>query len=377
MRFFSFIRLFSIIYKEFIQMKRDRVTFVMIVGIPLLQLILFGFAINSNPKNLPTAIVTSDNSTFTRTLIAALQNTEYFNIINNNASESEAERYLSRTIARFIISIPQNFTHDLIRGKQPSILITADATDPMAVANAFGALSTLGNFVYNYNLGEGLRQLIPTKQPFNIIVHAKYNPEEINAYFSVPGLLGVVLTSTMVMITSLAITREYERGTMESLLAMPVKAIEVLIGKIVPYILVGYIQISLIILIGIFLFHIPAEGNIVLLFFATFPFIVANLAVGVTLSTIARNQLQAVQMSFFFFLPSLLLSGFMFPIQGMPQWAQYIGYSLPLSHYLIIVRGIMLKGNDLFDIWPQIWPILIFMVVAISLGAVRYRKTLD
>lgn len=377
MRAFSFRRLASIISKEFVQMRRDRLTFAMMIVIPVVQLILFGYAINSNPKHLHTVIINGDISPMTRSFVAALQNSNYFQIVDPNANEQEAARRLQVGDIKFIIKIPPNFTHDLIRGKKPNILVTADATDPILTANSISSIRQMTAHALDLDFDHGLSYLKGTKPSFDVIVHSEYNPEIINDYYTVPGLMGTILTMTMVMITSLAITREFERGTMETLLAMPVKPIEVLLGKITPYILVGYTQQLIVIMAGILLFNVPFEGSYFLLIFATLFFITANLSVGITFSTLARNQLQAMQMAFFFFLPSMLLSGFMFPVQGMPHWAQMIAETLPLKHFLVIVRGILLKGNTFPLIWPEIWPILLFMLGALTIALIRYRRTLD
>lgn len=370
-------RLGAMIYKEFIQMWRDRMTFALMIGMPLLQLTLFGYAINTNPRHLPTVVISADMSPLTRTFIAGLQNTKYFKITNPNITEQAAETAMARGQTQFIIKIPANFSRDLIHGDKPNLLVVADASDPSAVGSATNALQGLATQVFNRDLSRGLSYLLPSDPPFNLIMQQRYNPEAISQYNIVPGLMGVVLTMTMVMVTSLAITRERERGTMESLLATPVRPVEVMIGKITPYIMVGYIQQLLIIIVSIFLFQVPHEGNILLLLILTFPFITANLAVGLTFSTIAQNQLQAVQMSFFFFLPSLLLSGFMFPFYGMPVWAQSLGQLLPLTHFLRIVRGDMLKGNGILNMWHDLWPIFLFVLVALTMAVIRYRETLD
>ncbi len=373
----SWQRLKAVIVKEFIQMRRDRLTFAMMIGLPIIQLILFGFAINTNPKYLPTAIVNADQMPLTRAFVSGIQNTGYFQVKNANVTQKEAEKMLARGQVQFVVEIPLYFSRDMIRGKRPDLLVIADATDPVATGNAIGALSNLATMVFNRELSYGLRYLIPGQEPFNLVIQQRYNPESISQYNIVPGLMGVVLTMTMVMITSLAITRERERGTMENLLATPVRPIEVMIGKIIPYIMVGYVQQILIILAGILIFNVPHEGNILLLLIATLPFIFANLAVGLTFSTIAKNQLQAVQMTFFFFLPSMLLSGFMFPFHGMPVWAQAIGNCLPLTHFLNIVRGILLKGNGVGDIVYQIWPLLLFIAIVMTIAVYRYKETVD
>ncbi|MBI5571653.1 MAG: ABC transporter permease [Desulfomonile tiedjei] len=374
---FSPARFWAMVVKEFVQMRRDRLTFAMMVGIPLLQLILFGYAINSDPRHLPTAVILADNGRQGRTLLNAMQNTTYFDFVRQFKTESEGHEALARGDVQFVINIPENFTRDLLRGDRPSILVEADATDPGTTSNAIGSLNVLLNTALQNDLKGPLAFLAGTPGPIDLRVHALYNPEAITQYNIVPGLIGVVLTMTMVMITALAITRERESGTMENLLSMPVRPLEVLIGKIIPYILVGYIQIGLILFAAHFLFRVPMAGSLPLLLIITFVFIIANLAMGVTFSTVAENQRQAIQMGFFFFLPNILLSGFAFSFRGMPDWAQAIGELLPLTHFLRIVRGILLKGNGLAEVAPEIWPIALFTVVALAIGVKRYRQTLD
>jgi len=376
-RRFTFHRLWAIVLKEFIQMKRDRVTFGMMVGIPLMQLLLFGFAINTDPKHLPTAIRSADQGPFARTLVAALKQSGYFNLVHESASEAETQRLLQLGEAQFIINIPEDFSRRLLRGERPTVLIEADATDPAATGPSVSAVRAIAETVLDRDLTGPLARLRAKSGPVEFLIHAHYNPENITQFNVVPGLMGVVLTMTMVVITALAITRERERGTMENLLATPVRPFEVMVGKILPYIAVGYIQVTLILLAAHFFFHVPLVGSLPLLYTVSLLFIAANLAVGITFSTLAQNQLQAVQMAFFFFLPSILLSGFMFPFRGMPEWAQWIGACLPNTHFLRIVRGILLKGNGLAEIAPELWPLTLFLVVAMSIGVKRYRQTLD
>jgi ABC-2 type transport system permease protein len=376
-RIFSPSRFWAIVVKEFIQMRRDRITFGMMIGIPLIQLILFGFAINADPKHLPTAVLLADYGPQGRTLLQAIKNSDYFEFVRQVASEQEADEILARGDVQFVVNIPQNFSREVLRGDKPAILVEADATDPAATSNAIGSLRVLITTALQQDLKGSLAYLARGTDPIDLRIHARYNPEAITQYNIVPGLMGVVLTMTMVMITGLAITRERERGTMENLLSMPTRPFEVMIGKVLPYILVGYIQVVLILLAAHLLFHVPVYGNVLLLFLTALFFITANLAMGITFSTLAQNQLQAVQLSFFFFLPSLLLSGFMFPFRGMPQWAQTIGEILPLTHFLRIVRGIMLKGNGFEEVVLQLWQIGLFAVVALAIGVKRYRQTLD
>jgi ABC-2 type transport system permease protein len=374
---FSFHRFWAIVLKEFIQMKRDRVTFAMMVGIPLMQLMLFGYAINSDPKHLPTAIRSADQGPFARTFVAALKQSKYFTFVQEAATEEETHRLLQLGDVQFVINIPEDFSRKLLRGERPTILVEADATDPAATGPALSAVKTLAATVLDRDLPGPVARLHGTPGPIDIRVHAHYNPENITQYNVVPGLMGVVLTMTMVVITALAITRERERGTMENLLATPVRPFEVMVGKILPYIAVGYIQLTIILLAARFLFDVPMVGNLGLVYAAALLFIAANLAVGITFSSIAQNQLQAVQMAFFFFLPSILLSGFMFPFRGMPVWAQWIGSCLPNTHFLRIIRGILLKGNGVVEILPELWPLALFLVIAMTVGVRRYRQTLD
>lgn len=376
-QWFSWLRLFAVMVKEFIQMKRDRATLAMIIGIPFMQVVLFGFAINNDPKHLVTGVIFADDSRFVRSFVNGMANSQYFDIKKQVSSEREGEELLAKGAVQFILNVPQNFTTKLLRGERPTLLLEADATDPAATGNAIAAFNTLGQTVFQYDFVGNLSYLQNDPPAVNLMVHAKYNPAAITQYNIVTGLLGIVLTMTMTMITAIAITRERDRGTMESLLASPLKPLEIMIGKIVPYIIVGYAQISLIIIVAKILFHVPIEGNLLLLFSLALPFIAANLAVGITISTLAKNPLQAVQMTVFFFLPSILLSGFMFPFRGMPVWAQTVGEVLPLTHFLRIVRGILLKGNGINIVWEQIWPILIFLCIVMTLGVLRFRQTLD
>ncbi len=374
---FNIHRFAAIVVKEFIQMRRDRLTFGMMVGIPMIQLILFGFAINSNPTKLPTAILCADQSVFSRTLTTAVKNCDYFLFTHEARNEAEARSLLQRGEVQFVLCIPEDFSRKLLRGERPSTLLEADATDPAATGGAVAAMTELVRHSLDRDLQGPLRHLIARPAPVDLRVHRHYNPEIITQYNIVPGLIGVVLTMTMVIITALAITRERERGTMENLLSTPARPAEVMLGKLVPYILVGYIQVALVLCAARFIFHVPLTGSLFLLTCVMLVFIAANLAVGITFSTVAHNQLQAMQMSFFFLLPSILLSGFMFPFRGMPLWAQCIGEVLPLTHFLRIVRGILLKGTGLAEILPELWPLVLFLVVVMGVGIKRYRQTLD
>jgi len=374
---FSFGRFVAILVKEFIQIRRDRLTFAMMFGIPILQLTLFGYAINSDPKHLPTAIRVADQTPFARSLVRALENSDYFRIVREAASEAETDWLLETGAVQFVLHIPTDFGRDLMRGERPSVLLEVDATDPVATGTALSAIGALNRRALDHDLTGGLAELAAVPPPFELLVQRRYNPEGITRYNIVPGLLGVVLTMTMVVMTSLGVTRERERGTMEALLAMPVRPLEVMCGKILPYILIGYVQATVILLAARFLFEVPIAGSLLLLGLVLILFIAANLAVGFTFSTAAKSQLQGMQMAFFFFLPSILLSGFMFPFRGMPLWAQWIGDVLPLTHFLRIVRGILLKGNGVAEILPELLPLLGFLLAASTIALLRYRQTLD
>lgn len=374
---FSWSRFAAIVVKEFIQMRRDRLTFAMMVGIPLIQLTLFGFAINADPKHLPTAVLSADDGRFARSFLASLANSGYFHLVQRVQSEAEARHLLDTGQVQFVVSIPVDFSRRLLRGERPVVLVEADATDPAATSNAIAALFELNRSALQPDLPGSLAGLRERPPPFEVQVHRRYNPEGITQYNIVPGLMGVILTMTMIMMTGLAVTRERERGTMENLLATPVRPLEVTVGKIVPYILIAYVQVALILAAARGVFGVPIEGSLPLLLGCVLVFVLANLAVGITFSTLARNQMQAMQMTFFFFLPSILLSGFMFPFRGMPSWAQVLGEVLPLTHFLRLVRGIMLKGNGLAESAPHLWPMLLFMAVVMTIAVVRYRRTLD
>jgi len=376
-RVFSFARIYAILLKEFLQLRRDHITLGMIIGIPLMQLFLFGFAINFNPKALPTAISIDDPGIFARSVVAALRNSSYFDVISETNSPEQARLLLQEGKVLFVVEIPANFTRDIVRGAQPDLLIEADATDPAAGGYAVGAFGGLAATALRDDLKGPLAARAQGPPPFNTVTHLLYNPESNTQYSIVPGLLAVVLTMTMVLMTCLAITRERERGTYENLLAMPPTPLEIMIGKITPNIFIGAIQSAIILLMAKYVFAVPMIGSLALLSLALAVYIVANLTVGYSFSTLAQNQLQAMQMTMFFLMPAILLSGFAFPFEGMPLWAQYIGEVLPATHFLRIVRGILLKGNTMTEIWPDLWPLFLFTLVSGSLALARFRRTLD
>ena len=370
-------RVWAMAIKEVAQMRRDRLTFAMMIAIPLMQLLMFGYAINTDPKHLPTAVYARDSGPLSRALIAGLTNSGYFAIDHVAHDPAEVDRLLDSGRVQFGIEIPAHFERDLRRGQRPQLLVTADATDPSASGNAVAALQGVANSALRRDLRgpDALVQARPA--PFELVVHRRFNPTGRTQLNIVPALLGIVLTMTMMLFTALAVTRETERGTMESLLVMPIRPSEIMLGKISPFVLVGFFQAVLIMVAAYFLFGVPVEGSLALLAALTTLFVLANLAVGYTFSTVAANQLQAVQMTFMYFLPNILLSGFMFPFRGMPDWAQWIGEVLPLTHFLRIVRGIMLKGNGAADMWFDIGAIVAFVAVATAIALARFRQTLD
>ncbi len=370
-------RIYAVFAKELVQMKRDRLTFAMMLAIPVLQLILFGFAINNDPKHLPTAVHTEEQSPVIRTLLTALETSTYYDLVSRSADPRESERLLARGEVAFVVSFPVGFTASLLRGDRPQLLIEADASDPAAASNATARAQTLVDQALRHELTGPLAGLAADPSPVEVIVHSRYNPEGITQYNIVPGLLGVILTMTCVMITAIAMTREVERGTMENLLAMPVTPLEVMIGKITPYLGVGAIQTAIILAAAHLLFGVPFVGSLQLLLVGVALFLIANLALGFTFSTVARSQMQAMQLTFFFFLPSILLSGFMFPFRGMPAWAQSLGELLPLTHFLRVVRGVMLKGADLGDIDVELGAIALFTFAIGTVAMLRYQRTLD
>jgi len=372
-----FVRTAAVFIKECQQMLRDRLTFAMAVGVPIMQLVLFGYAINTDPKGLPSAVVSADAGELGRSLSAALQNSGYFKIDVQPRSEAEADALMARGELQFIVVIPPDFERRLVRGEHPALLVAADATDPSAASNALAALQQISQTVLDARLRGPLSALQSRSAAFEMRLHRRYNPEGLSRYNIVPGLIGTILTMTMVMLTSLAMTRERERGTLENLLATPVRPLEVMVGKILPYVMLGYVQLSVIMSAAWLLFEVPMLGSLPLLLAMIGLFMLANLGVGFTFSTLARNQLQAMQMTFFFFLPSMLLSGFMFPFRGMPEWAQHLGELLPLTHFLRMVRGIMLKGSGAAELLPELWPLLAFLLAAGLLALARYRQTVD
>src|SRR5689334_9337570 len=372
-RFGFWRRSFAMMVKEFIQLRRDRVSFAMIIMIPVMQLLLFGYAINTTPHNLPTAVLLQEDSDLGRSILKALQNTAYFRFTQEAHSVQELDDLLLSGKVLFGVEVPRGFERAVRRGDKPALLVAADATDPVAASAALSSLGTVVQTALEHDLYAG----DPPSMPFEIRAHARYNPAAESRLNIVPGLVGTILTMTMLIFTALSVTREIERGTMESLLSMPIKPVEVMFGKIIPYVIVGFIQATLIVGIGTLLFGVPILGSVTLLAVLTTLFITTNLSIGYTFSTIVQNQLQAMQMSMMFFLPSILLSGFMFPFAGMPVWAQYLGEVLPLTHYIRIVRAIMLKGAAPSNLQYDTIALIALMLIAMTIAVTRFRRTLD
>jgi ABC-2 type transport system permease protein len=374
---FSGTRVLAVMIKEIKQLTRDRITYAMMLGIPVLQLLLFGYAINSDPRHLPTAVLVQENSVFARSVVGALDHSSYFDLVAQARSPAELDEMIRRGDVQFAVTVPGDFTRRVARGDKAQILVEADATDPAATGGAVAALAALPRQALAHDLKGALAPQGASLPPFEVVVHARYNPEAITAYNIVPGLLGVILTLTLVMMTALSVTRETERGTMESLLATPVEPLEVMAGKLAPYVIIGLVQTAIILTLARFLFDVPMLGGWIGLSLGVSLFIVGSLALGFLISTLARSQLQAMQMTVFYLLPSILLSGFMFPFRGMPVWAQWLGEVIPVTHFLRVVRGALLKGQGIEDMWRELLALVAFVCVVTAMAMARYRRTLD
>ena len=373
----SLTRTWAVLAKEFIQVTRDRLTYAMILAMPIIQLLLFGYAINDDPRNLPTIVLDLDQSAFSRSVLGAMESSGYFDVDQVARSQGDLDRALARGEAQFAVLIPADFTRRVVRGDEATLLVEADAADPSATSGALAALQGLPAQALARELTGPLARSPAPGAPFEVVVHRRYNPENITAYNIVPGLLGVILSMTLVMMTSLGMARERERGTMESLLATPARPLEVMIGKLAPYVLVGAIQAAVFLVLARLLFQVPMAGGWGALILGLSLFIMGSLALGFLISTVSKTQLQAMQMSFFYILPSVLLSGFMFPFRGMPDWAQWIGTAIPVTHFLRVVRGSLLKGVGVTDAWPSLLALTVFVVAVGALAMARYRTTLD
>jgi ABC-2 type transport system permease protein len=374
---FSLERTGAVLIKEFIQLSRDRITYALILAVPVIQMLLFGYAINTDPRHLPTALLVQENSVFARSVVSGIANSSYFDIAHQVRTPAELDQLVRTGQVQFAITIPGDFTRRVVRGDSPQILVEADATDPTATGSALAALANLPQESLRRDLVGAVARPANAAQPFEVVVHRRYNPENITAYNIVPGLLGIVLTLTLVMMTAIGVTRETERGTMESLLATPVQPLEVMVGKLAPFVIVGIVQTALILGIARFLFGVPMAGGWGGLSLGITLFIIGSLGVGFLISTVTRTQLQAMQLSVFYFLPSILLSGFLFPFRGMPDWAQWLGTMIPVTHFLRIVRGALLKGQSFADMGPSLLALAVFVFAVSALALARYRTTLD
>jgi len=374
---FSAGRMMAVLVKEFIQLTRDRLTYALILAVPVLQMLLFGYAINGDPRHLPTALLVQENSIFARAIVANLVNTSYFDIVRQARTPAELDRLVRTGEVQFAITIPGDFSRRVVRGDRAQILVEADATDPTATGSALAALAQLPQEALRHDLEGAVARPPDAVPPFEVVIHRRYNPENVTAYNIVPGLLGVVLTMTLVMMTAIGVTREQERGTMESLLATPVQPLEVMIGKLAPFVIVGMIQTLIILTVARLLFGVPMEGGWPGLILGTTLFIIGSLGLGFLISTLTRTQLQAMQLSVFYLLPSILLSGFLFPFRGMPEWAQWLGTLMPVTHFLRIVRGALLKGQSFADMTPSLLALAVFVCAVAALALARYRTTLD
>ncbi len=376
-RGFSVARMTAVLVKEFIQLTRDRLTYALILAVPVIQMLLFGYAINSDPRHLPTALLVQENSVYARSIVSSLANSSYFDIVRQARSPEELDQLIRTGEVQFAITIPGDFTRRVVRGDRAQILVEADATDPTATGSALAALSRLPQEALRHDLTGATARPAGPAAPFEVVVHRRYNPDNITAYNIVPGLLGIVLTLTLVMMTAIGMTREQERGTMESLLATPVQPLEVMVGKLAPFVIVGIIQAAVILLMARLLFGVPMAGGWPGLILGTILFIIGSLGLGFLISTVTRTQLQAMQLSVFYLLPSILLSGFMFPFRGMPDWAQWLGTIMPVTHFLRVVRGALLKDQSFADMGPSLLALGIFVCAVAALAMARYRTTLD
>ncbi|MBX3561751.1 MAG: ABC transporter permease [Sphingomonas sp.] len=367
----------AVLVKEFIQLSRDRITYALILAVPVIQMLLFGYAVNTDPRHLPTAVLVQENSVMARSVVSGIANSSYFSITHQARSPAELDALVRTGEVQFAITIPGDFTRRVVRGENAQILVEADATDPTATGSALAALARLPQDSLRRDLTGALAPPANAAQPFEVVIHRRYNPENITAYNIVPGLLGIVLTLTLVMMTAIGVTRETERGTMESLLATPVQPLEVMVGKLAPFVIVGLIQTALILVIGRLLFGVPMAGGWTGLSLGILLFIIGSLGLGFLISTVTRTQLQAMQLSVFYFLPSILLSGFLFPFRGMPDWAQWLGTLIPVTHFLRVVRGALLKGQSFADMAPSLLALAVFMCAVAALALARYRTTLD
>jgi len=372
-------RIVAVMIKEFTQLRRDRITYAMMLMLPLVQLVLFGYAINNDPRHMPAAVVSHDHGRLADAVVATLERTTYVDVKYLPRSEAEMDRLIRRGEVVLALTIPPDFSQRVLKGERAQILAEVDATDPTAAGGVAAAVSALPSFAFKHEL-KGAAARPAGKAPFEVVVHRLYNPSGLTSFNIVPGLLAIILSMTLVMMTAMAVTREVERGTMESLLSTPATALEVMIGKLLPYVAVGLVQTTVVLLLSRLLFAVPMPQSAAGWFALSVGivlFITSNLALGYLVSTVVRSQLQAMQISMFYMMPSLFLSGFMFPFAGLPGWAQVIGEVIPITHFLRIVRGSMLKGQVLADMGPDLLVLGAFLLAVSAATVARSRTTLD
>lgn len=375
-----FKRLRALVIKEFIQMRRDRLTLAMMLLLPLVQLAVFGFAINTDVKHVPMVVIDRSLSRQSRELIQAFTNSEYFDLVATVDKEAELADQVDRGLVKVGLVIPPDYAKNLSRGLPAKVQVLVDATDPIiassALANSQGIANYLSLPILYRHLERGTSYR-PPDLPVTMEIRAWYNPDLVTSHYIVPGLIGVILTMTMMMITSMAIVKERETGTLEQLITTPLRPVELMLGKIIPYMVVGYVQVTIALLVGVLVFKVPVRGSITALYTVAFFFILCYLGLGLLISTVSGNQQQAMQVSFFIFLPTILLSGFMFPRAGMPEPAQYLGLVMPLTYFLEILRGIILKGVGLGVLMRFIAPMIVLMICFFSLAVIRFQRRMD
>ncbi|CAH11887.1 TPA: ABC transporter permease [Legionella pneumophila] len=370
---FSMQRLWAIIRKEFLLMKRDPATIVIMAILPLILVCIAGYAINTYPQKVPTVLINLDNTDVTRELVREIQNTGYFSFVASTNDSESAHHLLKTGKAILVLTIPVNFTKALRRNQNPALLLEDGSIDAIASGRAIIALAGLKSSFIEKMGQKGIN--IPLQRPdFQIINHRLYDPDRVTQFYVVPGMIGLVLMLTMLLITVVVAFRDVQGGTIEYLLASPTRPSEILLGEIFSYILIGYLQLSFGLILSYYLFHVPFIGAPLLLYLCTLPYIVAELSLGLTIATFCTSQFEAVQVINVFIAFSILLTGFTFPIFGMPEWAQYLGLFLPLTHFFKIMFGIMLKGNNFGEIWANLWPLLAYCLTMISLATWRFKR---
>lgn len=360
--------------KEFIEMRRDRFTLAMLIGIPAVQLVLFGYAVQTDVRNVPTVVLDESRTSQSRRLIDMMANTRNFRIVGTAANRDQVREAIERGDAAAAIIIPPEFASDLKRGQSAQAQVIVDAADPLSSQAAISA-ATLAGARSGAELAP--RPMPTLTTPVEVRVRPWYNPEGRNSPYIVPGIIGILLTMTMVSITGAAIVRERERGTLEQLVVTPIGKTSLMLGKTIPFAVVGYLQVTVILILGKLLFDVPMRGSLVLLYLLIAPFIIASLGMGLFISAVTKTQIQAMQLSFFFIMPNILLSGFIFPRSAMPEPAQWVGAALPLTYFLTVMRGVLLKGVEFADVWRQALVLTGFAVLLVGMSVRKFSKTVE